>query len=108
MKRKAARERRGASRRDFLKVIAAGTAAAMVGPVAGLADEASEGVTASGSKREARATVRVRSREIEKGIEDQKGYLLKTAETIRAYDLPTNSEQAMVFTPLRAPKRRSK
>lgn len=98
----------GASRRDFLKALAAGTAAAMAGPVPALADGTEEGVTASGQKRQARAAVRLRSPELEKGIEEQKGYMRQTVEAIRAYELPTNSEQALVFAPLRAPKRSSK
>lgn len=96
-----------ASRRDFLKVIAAGTAAAMVGPTAGIAEQ-TKGVTTAGHKREARAAVNLRSGELEKGIEEQKAYLRETVQTIRDYELETNSELAVSFAPLRAPGRGSR
>jgi hypothetical protein len=86
------------SRRAFLKLVAAGSAAAMAAPALGLAADsratpAKEGGTKKKTKRPA---------DIERGIEEQKGYLKQSLEAIRGHELPTNSEQAFTFAPIKA------
>jgi len=89
--------RRRSSRRVFLKTMAAGSAAALAAPALALAaDETAAPKRKTGGAPEAPA----RPPEVEKGIEEQKGYLKQTLEAIRGYELPTNAEQAFTFAPL--------
>jgi hypothetical protein len=95
------RRARGASRRAFLKTIAAGSAAALAAPALALA--ADEKKTAATRPRgKSAAAPAKRPAEIERGIEEQKGYLKQTLEALRGYELPANAEQAFTFVPLEA------
>jgi len=98
------------SRRRFLKLTAAGAAAMMIGSL-----ESARRATAEG--RNADHSGGARPPEIEAEIEKQKGYVAKTLETIRAYELPAGSNPGFVFAPLspraagasaRRPPRRSR
>lgn len=86
-----------ASRRAFLKTVAAGSAAALAAPALALAAETKEKAEAAGPPP--------RTPELTKGIEEQKGYLKQTLEAIRGHELPVNSEQAFVFAPLEGRER---
>ena len=85
-----------ATRRSFLKLVAAGSAAIMTGAVAQLARAAST------PARRGRASV---PPAMKAEIANQKAYLARTLKTIRDHDLPPGSDPAFVFRPLR-PRRR--
>ena len=84
------------TRRSFLKLVAAGSAAIMTGAVAPLAR------AASAPARRGRAAV---SPAIKAEIANQKAYLSRTLKAIRDHDLPPGSDPAFVFRPL-PPRRR--
>ncbi len=86
-----------ATRRSFLKLVAAGSAAIMTGAVVPLARAA-----AAPAKR-GRASV---PPAVKAEIANQKAYLTRTLKVIREYDLPSGSDPAFVFRPLRARRRR--
>lgn len=85
-----------ATRRSFLKLVAAGSAAIMTGAVAPLARAAS-----APSKR-GRAAV---PPAVKAEIASQKAYLARSLKAIREHDLPPGSDPAFVFRPL-PPRRR--
>jgi secreted PhoX family phosphatase len=91
----------GRSRREFLKLAAAGSAVALAAPALALAAESK-----AAPKAAAKAATK-RPPEIVKGIEEQKGYLQATLAAIRAFELPANAEQAFTFVPL-APARKER
>jgi hypothetical protein len=87
-----------ASRRVFLKTIAAGSAAALAAPALVLTAE-----TAKPAKpRDGAAAAPKRPAALSRGIDEQKAQMKQTLETLRGYTLPTNAEQAFTFAPLRA------
>ena len=92
-----------ASRRAFLKLMAGGTAAALARPALSLAAGTDPAPTSA--KKRARQGADVPSAEIRKGIEEQKGYLEQTVATLRKYELATNSEQAFLFSAMKAQRR---
>jgi len=92
-----------ATRRAFLKTMAAGSAAALAAPALALAAEAKAAAEPKDVSK-AKAAGPPRTPEIEKSIEEQKGYLKQALEAIRGYELPVNSEQAFVFAPLETPR----
>ena len=93
------------SRRRFLKVVAMGSAAALVSAALPKAGGAA-GRPAKGAARHSGAA-RPRSAAIAAEIAKQKHSTADMLKTIRNYSLPAGSEQAFVFAPARAAKRRS-
>ena len=93
------------SRRRFLKVVALGSAAALVSatlPRSGdAAGRAAKGVTKPRHSTPSRAAA------IEAEIAKQKHSTADMLEKIRDYPLPAGSEMAFAFVPERAAKRRS-
>jgi hypothetical protein len=92
------------SRRRFLKLVAAGSAAviaANVSPVRGAT--ADKPATTKGGSRPS-----TRSAAVEAEIKKQKGFLTAALKAIRDYDLPPGTEQAFVFAPIKAASRRSR
>ena len=85
-----------ATRRAFLKLVAAGSAAIVTGAVVPLARAA-----AAPAKRGRTAV----SPAMKAEIANQKAYLDRTLKTIREYALPAGSDPAFVFRPL-PPRRR--
>ena len=96
--------RRSASRRAFLKAMAAGSAAALAAPALALAADEKKAAAAK-PKGGAGAAPAARPADIERGIEEQKGYLRQTLDAIRGHALPANAEQAFTFAPLEARRR---
>jgi len=84
------------TRRRFLSLIAAGSAAAATAPMRSIAAPATER-----KKPAPPAPSPAVAREIEK----QKGYVADALKTIRAHQLPAGSDMAFVFQPLR-PRRK--
>jgi hypothetical protein len=92
------------SRRRFLKLVAAGSAAVIasnVSPVRGAT--ADKPATTKGGSRPS-----TRSAAVEAEIKKQKGFLTAALKAIRDYDLPPGSEQAFVFAPIKAASRHSR
>lgn len=89
------------TRRRFMALLAAGTAAAAASaPARALA----------APRKKAPAPAPHRSPAIEKGIAEQKAYLAQQLKVIRDYPLPPGSDPAFVFGPLvprRRPRQRS-
>lgn len=79
------------TRRSFLKLVAAGSAAIMTGAVAPLAR------AASAPTRRRRGPV---SPAMKAEIANQKAYLDRTLKILREYELPAGSDPAFVFRPL--------
>ena len=95
------------SRRRFLTLLAAGSAAAVTTPIAGLANAAVP------KKRPAAPKQGAGVRDVNAGlppavaeeIRKQKATVEQTLKTVREYSLPPGSEPAFVFAPLRSRKR---
>jgi hypothetical protein len=96
------RTRRAApvTRRRFLGTALLGTAAALAAAVPGVA------ATRRRTKPAPKPAAAARAPKLEAEIAKQKGYLTKTLDTIRAYELPPGSEQAFVFSAVKAKPRR--
>ena len=100
------------SRREFMRLLAAGTAAAMAAPVVAMAAESAKKAAATPPARDARpAPAAPRQRRARAGepairpalpaeIEKQKQYLEGSLKRIRAYSLPPGSAPAFMFRPL--------
>jgi len=95
------RTRRAApvTRRRFLGTALMGTAAALAAAVPGVA------ATRRKAKPAAKPAAQ-RAPKLEAEITKQKGYLAKSLDTIRAHELPPGSEQAFVFSAVKAKLRR--
>ncbi len=91
---------RRATRRSFLKLVAAGSAAIMTGAVAPLARAA----TASSKQKRAPAAAPAIRRE----VASQKAYVARALKAIREHDLPAGSDPAFTFSPLRPRRRRDR
>ena len=89
-----------ATRRSFLKLVAAGSAALLTGAVAPLGRAA----TASSKQKRAPAA----SPAIRREIESQKAYVARALKAIREHDLPSGSDPAFTFSPLRPRRRRAR
>jgi secreted PhoX family phosphatase len=92
------------SRRRFLKLVAAGSAAVIASNVVpvGAATASKPATTKSGSRTSSR------SAGVEAEIKKQKGFLTAALKAIRDYDLPPGSEQAFVFAPIKAAPRHAR
>lgn len=88
------------SRRDFLKLVAAGSAAASLGR-AGRAAAATTAKSGKSAKPAAHAT---RSAAVETEIAKEKKSTDDTLKTIRKHELPTGSALAFTFKPMKARK----
>ncbi len=89
------------SRRRFLKVVAAGAAAAMVAPSSALA------AAAKPAKRAAKPAPRPAARPdtaLAAEIARQQGALAQTLKVLREFPLENGDDQAFAFQPLRAPR----
>ena len=96
-----------ASRRRFLGVVAAGTAAALIAPTQALAQAAAESArrkTVAPAKRPAPGRRVASPAEIEK----LEGFTAAALEAIRAFPLPAGSPPAFVFRPLPAKRGKAK
>ena len=91
---------RRATRRAFLKLVAAGSAAIMTGAVAPLARAA----TAPSKQKRATAA----SPAIQREIASQKAYVARALKVIREHQLPAGSDPAFTFSPLRPRRRRAR
>jgi hypothetical protein len=98
------------SRRKFMKLVAAGSAAALAAPAATLAATAkaarraghpASAAPAHGEKSAPRFVATPAE------IEKQKKYVAEALKAIRNFELPPGSDQAFVFAPLR-PRRARK
>ncbi len=91
------------TRRRFVALVAAGSAAFLAKPVDALAAAARRKRPAphAGAKHAAKPAVSASQKEFER----QRAGTLETLKTIRAHKLAAGSELAFVFTP-RAPKRK--
>jgi hypothetical protein len=90
------------SRRRFLELIAAGSAAVVTG-----AGAPASGQAAARPKRKVRPAAatgepRPRTAVVQAEIEKQKGYLAAALKKIREHPLPPGSEPAFGFAPLKA------
>jgi hypothetical protein len=90
-----------ATRRRFLKLIAAGSAAAAIAPASTLAQTKKAVVR---PKPAARPRVEP-SDAVAEEIRKQKGYVAETLRAIRGHTLPLGSASAAVFRPLKARRR---
>jgi hypothetical protein len=81
------------TRREFLRLLAAGSAAAMAATLPGTAGAATRKPRpATGKRRPVTAAVRAE-------IENQKRFVARALEKIRNHPLPAGSDPAFVFTP---------
>lgn len=87
---------RPSSRRRFLKLIAAGSAAAATAAVP---------TARAATRKRAHAPAQPMPAKIAKEIDNQKAYVSKTLDVIRLYPLPPGTEPAFVFQPLDSPRR---
>jgi hypothetical protein len=87
------------SRRRFLALALAGTTVAAGGAVAAT-DKKSKAKSAKPAKPPVYATPPAPSAEIAHGIRQQKEWTAGSLETLRAFELPTGSEQAFAFRPM--------
>jgi len=83
------------SRREFLKLVAAGSAAALVSAAPAASAIAAE-------KPAPREGKHARSAALRKEIGDQEQYLARALKVIREYSLPPGSDMAFVFKPMKA------
>jgi hypothetical protein len=101
-----------ASRRRFLQLIAAGTAASVIAPAGALAvttarKPAVKPRPVAPPKSEPVAP-KTPSDAIAAEVEKQKGYVAEALKGIRAFTLPPGTEPAFVFTPVHARGRKSR
>ena len=89
------------TRRAFLRLVAAGSAALAAGAVAPLAHAAP-----APAKRKRAATAAPVTPAIRREIASQKAYVARSLRVIRDHVLPAGSELAFTFRPLRPRRRR--
>ena len=94
------------SRRRFLKLMAAGSAALMSAPAAGMARAATKPKTKPASAGGAKSSEAAKSQPIPAAvraeIEKQKGFTAQALKAVRDYPLPPGSPMAFVFKPMKA------
>jgi hypothetical protein len=90
------------SRRSFLKILAAGSAAVATRPAAGLAATRARRAPAAKAAAPAHATAAPPPAALRAEIERQRKDLDKILKTLREFPLPPGSSPAFVFRPLRA------
>jgi anaerobic selenocysteine-containing dehydrogenase len=88
------------SRREFLKLVAAGSAAVTLGRAGSAAAQAAKAAAKGSSAKHAVA----RSAAIESELGKQKKSTADTLKTIRDHELPTSAALAFVFKPLKLKK----
>ncbi|MEO5619153.1 MAG: hypothetical protein ABIS67_15390 [Candidatus Eisenbacteria bacterium] len=108
-------KRTARSRRDFMRLLAAGSAAALAAPVAALAAKSAKPAAAPAAKtrggasdasgetarqRRSRTDQPARRPALPEEIEKQKKYLADSLKRIRDYSLPPGSTPSFVFRPL--------
>ena len=98
---------RGTSRRRFLKIVAAGSAAALTSAVAPIAEVAAAAKRRSPAapKPEHPAPGMPIPAAIQTEIDSQKEYVIKALQAIRDHPLAPGSDPAFVFAALKAPRR---
>ncbi|MBI1796162.1 MAG: hypothetical protein HY076_06995 [Candidatus Eisenbacteria bacterium] len=92
--------RRKLSRREFLTLIAAGSAATAAAPIGALA------ATARAARKTSAPAPPPPSPRIAREIEKQKRSTDDALKVIRGYALPPGSDMAFVFQPVRAKRKR--
>ena len=92
------------SRRRFLKVVAMGSAVGLVSALPRVGDAAKRPAGSAAKRKHAPGT---RPPAIEAEIAKQKHSTADLLKTIRDYPLPSGSEMAFAFAPVRAARRRS-
>lgn len=103
------------TRREFMKLLAAGSAAVLASPRALAETAGADPKSASASGAKSAAGARLTRTRVEPGarvalpaeIEKQKKYLADTLKVLREYPLPPGSPQAFSFRVL-APRRRKR
>lgn len=99
------------SRRQFLKLVAAGAMGAAAGPAGALARTTTRVRKPTTTIRKPAAPATPAAARppaaMAAEIEKQKGYAAAALKTIRGYELPTGSEQAFVFRPMPARRGRT-
>jgi len=100
-------DRAPASRRRFLKLIAAGSVAALAGTSRRLAAASSKPRARAARARPAATppTSRPIPRAVAAEIRNQKNYVARALKTLRDYPLPAGSAMAFRFDPLEAARR---
>ena len=94
----------GRSRRRFLKLFAAGSAAALAGGI----PAATVRAAAPAPKRKPAFATPAMSHQVRAEIESQKEYIGKALKTIREFPLAPGSDMAFVFAPRKAGPRTSR
>jgi hypothetical protein len=95
------------SRRRFMQLIAAGSAAALASPIAALAAEKAPVRRPAAAKPAPRAAAPPsRPGVTAKELEKQKKYVADALKVIRDFELPPGSDQAFVYRPMRAGRAR--
>lgn len=84
------------SRRRFLTLVTAGSAALIAGSAPAAAQK----------KRVPAAAKPKRPKAVEKEIDTQKAYVARTLKAVRGYELPAGSELGFAFRPLAPPRPR--
>ena len=90
------------SRREFLRLVAAGSAAAITGAAPRVARAAARAAKASAAKTAAPAA---RPAPVRAEIDRQKKLTADALRTIHKFELPAGSPLAFAFRPLRASKK---
>lgn len=93
-----------ATRRRFLKLIVAGSAAAVIAPTTALPAPARRRRVAP----KPAAPPRVEAPPVPEEVHKLQGYVAEALRGIRAYELELSVEPAYAFTPLRARRRKAK
>ena len=96
------------SRRRFIRAVAAGSAVTLVAPLRAIARSAASATGATTPKKAAapkRAPAKpaadAKHTALPKEVEKLKGYTNDALKAVRAYPLPTGSEMAFTFRPVR-------
>lgn len=103
-----------ATRRKFLRLLAAGSAAAVIAPAATVAGTRRRTAQKPALTPHPAAPPRVeptppaRPEALAEEIKKQKGYLAETLKTVRGYSLSGSVEPAFVFRPMPARRRRAR
>lgn len=97
------------SRRRFIRAVAAGSAVSLVAPLRAIARSAASATGAPAPKKAAapkrapaaKPAADAKHTALPKEVEKLKGYTNDTLKAVRAYPLPTGSEMAFTFHPVR-------
>jgi hypothetical protein len=97
-----------ATRRKFLRLLAAGSAATVIAPATTLARTRRRTAPKPALTPHPAAPPRVEPTPLAEEIQKQKGYVAEALKTVRGYSLPPGVEPAFVFRPMPARRRRAR